>query len=135
MLTGLENAKHAIRLNNDRPENMPKLNVLIEVNLSGDIARHGLNSLDEIQELVLVIKQQENLIFRGLMGVASATSNNAIVKSQFEWLYTLFKQLQLQDAAVDALSMGMSGDYVLAIEYGSSMVRIGSLIFGNRSYL
>lgn len=131
---GLESAKHAIRLNNDRPANMPKLNVLIEVNLSGDITRHGLNSLDEILGLVSIIKQQENLIFRGLMGVASATSDSTIVKLQFERLNALFKRLQLHNPTVDTLSMGMSGDYALAIECGSSMVRIGSLIFGNRSY-
>lgn len=131
---GLESTKHAIRLNNDRPADMAKLNVLIEVNLSGDITRHGLTAMDEIQELVALIKQQQNLSFRGLMGVASATSDMTLVKSQFELLNNIFKQLQSHNSTVDTLSMGMSGDYALAIECGSTMVRIGSLIFGNRNY-
>lgn len=131
---GLTTAKQAIRLNNDRPEHMGKLNILIEVNISGESSRHGLNAFEDICELSTIINQQPNLTFRGLMGLASATPDKSIINSQFTKLTQIFNQLCQSGHQLDTLSMGMSGDYKVAIEAGSTMVRIGSLIFGERKY-
>jgi uncharacterized pyridoxal phosphate-containing UPF0001 family protein len=73
---------------------------------------------------------------RGLMGMATFTEDENIVRNEFKTLKKIFDQtkLSLLHSSFDTLSMGMSGDYELAIEEGSNMVRIGSLIFGKRNY-
>ena len=126
--------KQALRLNKDRPLEMPKLNVLIEFNLSGVDSRHGVNNIEEVIALAKIISSQDKLILRGLMGVASP-GDTAVVTNQFKAIQDIFNQLkQLGYTSVDTLSIGMSNDYQLAITNGSTMVRIGSLIFGNRNY-
>ena len=113
---------------------MPKLNVLIEFNLSGVDSRHGVNNIEEVIALAKIISSQDKLILRGLMGVASP-GDTAVVTNQFKAIQDIFNQLkQLGYTSVDTLSIGMSNDYQLAITNGSTMVRIGSLIFGNRNY-
>ena len=126
-------AKHAIRLNNDRPAKKESLNVLIEVNISHDNNKHGLSTIEEILSLAEIISQQGRLTLRGLMGVASHINDAQLINEQFHALHNLFLQLQ-HEYAVDTLSMGMSSDYEFAILNGATQVRIGSLIFGERDY-
>jgi pyridoxal phosphate enzyme (YggS family) len=82
----------------------------------------------------------KNIAVKGFMGMASNTDDKAVVKAEFENLSNIFKlhqqhqQLKAQSSKLTTLSMGMSGDYKLAIEAGSNMVRIGSLLFGERDY-
>jgi uncharacterized pyridoxal phosphate-containing UPF0001 family protein len=86
--------------------------------------------LDELQAL-------ENIRICGLMGMASFTENKEQVRKEFWYLKSLFDRyahLQYANVQFTTLSMGMSGDYEVAIEEGSTMVRIGSLIFGSRNY-
>lgn len=130
----IENERQVSRLNKDRPAKMPPINVLIEVNISGESSKHGLVMLDDVIKLATLISQQDNLVFRGLMGVASDTQDLSIIASQFKQLKNLFDNLIHQGFSIDTLSMGMSGDYVTAIENGSTMIRIGSAIFGHRNY-
>ena len=130
----IENERQVIRLNKDRPTNMPPINVLIEVNLSGESSKHGLITLDDVLKLATLISKQDNLIFRGLMGVATSTKNTSIISAQFKQLKNMFDYLINQGFRIDTLSMGMSGDYITAIENGSTMIRIGSAIFGHRNY-
>lgn len=125
---------HAKRLNDQRPTNLDTLQVLIEVNISNERSKHGLNSLEEIILLAHEIKWLPNLKLRGLMGMASATDNVELVKSQFNQLKSYQQQLNEQGFNLDQLSMGMSGDYRHALECGATMIRIGSLIFGERNY-
>ena len=129
---GLDKASHALRLNKDRPSDMPKLNILIEVNISSSNNRHGVNTLNEILALAAVIDSQPNLVFRGLMGIAGNTPDAAVTNRQFQHLHSLFLQTQQLYPQIDTLSMGMSGDYHLAMQNGATMLRIGSLIFGHR---
>ncbi|MGB5363473.1 MAG: alanine racemase, partial [Aureibaculum sp.] len=69
----------------------------------------------------------------GLMGMASFTENMVQVKEEFTSLNNLFQELKLTDSNISILSIGMSGDYPIAIDSGSNMVRIGSAIFGSRN--
>jgi uncharacterized pyridoxal phosphate-containing UPF0001 family protein len=75
------------------------------------------------------------MIFRGLMGIASKTSNTEIINNEFHQLKQLFTKLQsTKFNNIDSLSMGMSNDFELAILNGATHIRIGSKIFGNRNY-
>jgi pyridoxal phosphate enzyme (YggS family) len=130
----LEKVDHVLALNKARGSELGKLKVLIEVNLSSQKHKHGLTKLDEILPLAKLIIQQPNLEFRGLMGIASNTSNSNLIQLEFQHLKQLFDKLQQQGYAIDTLSMGMSSDYELAIASGATQVRIGSLIFGVRNY-
>ena len=76
----------------------------------------------------------KNVRVRGLMGMASNTSDQGQVRREFETLKALSDRLKAQDPSMDVLSMGMSGDYPLAVACGSTLVRVGSSIFGHRDY-
>lgn len=131
----LTNLNHAMRLSNQRPAQLMPLQVLIEVNISAEVSKHGLNNLAEIISLAKEINLLPNLKLRGLMGMASATQDSELIKAQFKQLKSYQQQLNERGFNLDQLSMGMSGDYLHAIECGATMIRIGSLIFGERKYV
>lgn len=126
----LDRAKLAERLNAQRPGHLPPLNVLIEVNISGETAKHGVAEQD-IAELARHAAALPNLRLRGLMCVAADIDAEA-VRAQFARMQALLADLQREYPSVDTLSMGMSGDMDAAIANGATMVRIGSALFGNR---
>jgi pyridoxal phosphate enzyme (YggS family) len=130
----LASAKHALLLNKSRNGTFPKLNVLIEVNISHDVNKHGLSNFVQILELANIISQQNNLVLRGLMGMTGVTASLNTKNQQFGELKQLFDKLKSTPGFknIDTLSMGMSDDFELAIKNGANMLRIGSLIFGVR---
>lgn len=130
----LSSSKHALLLNKERTSTLPKLNILIEVNISNDPNKHGLNDFDKILELAFIINSQENLVFRGLMGMTGVNADMATKNQQFAELKILFDKLNATACFenINTLSMGMSDDFELAIKNGATMLRIGSLIFGRR---
>ena len=81
------------------------------------------------------LQQLEFIKIKGLMGMASFTDNQKQIEEEFKSLSTLFTNLKTPINSLDILSMGMSGDYSIAIKNGSSMIRVGSAIFGKRNYL
>lgn len=126
----LDRAKLADRLNAQRPSHLPPLNVLIEVNISGETAKHGVAE-QEIAALAHHTAALPNLRLRGLMCVA-ADDDEAVVNRQFARMRQLLADLQHEHPNADTLSMGMSGDMAAAVANGSTMVRIGSALFGHR---
>ncbi|MDD3267070.1 MAG: YggS family pyridoxal phosphate-dependent enzyme [Burkholderiales bacterium] len=129
---GLSKESHA-KLFNQCRENMDKLNILIEVNISNEEDKHGLHSFDEVLSLAKYIKNLQNIELKGLMGMASNTSDKNVLKTQFNRLTQIKDQLNQNGFNLIELSMGMSNDYLVAIECGATMVRIGSKIFGARN--
>lgn len=129
----LDSLKLATRLNQQRPNHLPPLNVLIEINISGETNKHGITA-HELLPLAQQILSLENLKLRGLMCVAQDTDNTIVLRQQFTAMQQLLSQLQTLAPQADTLSMGMSSDMALAIDCGSTMVRIGSAIFGQRHY-
>ena len=129
----LDSEKLARRLSNQRPTHLPDLQVLIEINISGDPAKHGI-APEELPALAQAIAPLPRLNLRGLMCVASHTDNSDQLRQQFTQMRHLLTQLQTHAPQADTLSMGMSSDMTLAIECGATMVRIGSAIFGKRDY-
>ncbi|WP_419812585.1 YggS family pyridoxal phosphate-dependent enzyme [Bacterioplanoides sp.] len=124
--------KIAQRLNDQRPADMPPLNVLLQINISGEDQKAGIQP-DEVDQLAALIAQLPNLSLRGVMCIPENTQDGAALAQQFEAMQHLFQRLQQDYSSVDTLSMGMSSDMALAIAYGSTEVRIGTDIFGARS--
>ena len=127
----IDREKTAIRLSTQRPIGMAPLNVCIQVNIDAEHTKSGILSRD-ISDFADFIHNLEHLNLRGLMCIPSAKSDERALMLSMERMHTAFKQLQLRYKSVDTLSMGMSADQETAILYGSTMVRVGTAIFGAR---
>ena len=121
------------RLNNQRPASMAPLNVCLQINISGESSKSG-TSEQEIFRLAELVSRCERLRLRGLMAIPEHTSDEAVLAAQMVRMQTLFTELAQQYPGVDTLSMGMTEDLELAIGHGSTMVRVGTAIFGARDY-
>ncbi|WP_373603957.1 YggS family pyridoxal phosphate-dependent enzyme [Aggregatibacter sp. HMT-949] len=131
----LERAKIADRLNEQRPADKAPLNVLIQINISDEETKSGI-SPHEMLNLAKHIENLPHLRLRGLMAIPAPTENIAEQESEFKKMAALFEQLKQAFPAqpIDTLSMGMTDDMPSAIKCGSTMVRIGTAIFGARDY-
>lgn len=131
----LDREKIARRLNEQRPANMPPLQVLIQVNIDDEASKSGIEP-DQLASFAQHISELPQLRLRGLMAIPAPATTQAdqerLAKS-FARMHDLFLTLQSQYSTVDTLSMGMSGDIELAITQGANMVRVGSAIFGART--
>lgn len=114
-----------------------KVDVLLQIFIAKEDTKFGLDE-NELKSIIEKVNsgQYSHVRIRGLMGMATFSDDESIVRNEFKTLKVLFDQTQLslQNSFFDTLSMGMSGDYEMAIAEGSNMVRIGSLIFGKRNY-
>ena len=129
----IEREKIAQRLNEQRPAHLPALNICIQVNISGEQTKSGITA-DEVFGLAGIISNFPRLKLRGLMTIAENTDDLNIVRDNFLQMQELYNRLKNQYPSVDTLSMGMTDDMAVAIECGSTMVRIGTAIFGSRKY-
>ena len=129
----IDRTKIAQRLNDQRPSELKPLQVLIQVNTSGEASKSGVTE-SEVFELAELISRLPNLTLRGLMSIPANVSDYESQLREFQKLATLKQTLEAQFPEIDTLSMGMSGDMTAAIEAGSTMVRIGTAIFGARDY-
>ena len=129
----VDRLKIAERLSAQRPENKVPLNVLIQINISDEASKSGIQP-EELDELAKAISQLPNLRLRGLMAIPKPESEPEQQKIALRKMQQLFDRLQAEFEGIDTLSMGMSDDMVAAIECGSTMVRIGTAIFGTRYY-
>ena len=128
----LDRLKIAKRLSEQRPASLPALNVCIQVNLDDEAGKAGI-AVDQIQELATSISQLKNIRLRGLMAIPEKRSDLSAQREAFARLKVALQELQEQGIDCDTLSMGMSGDLEAAIAEGSTLVRIGTAIFGERS--
>ncbi|MGP8308431.1 YggS family pyridoxal phosphate-dependent enzyme [Vibrio sp. YIC-376] len=129
----IDRAKIAQRLNDQRPSELKPLQVLIQVNTSGEDSKSGVTDA-EVFELAELISRLPNLTLRGLMSIPANVSDYDSQLHEFQKLAKLKQDLEQQYPEIDTLSMGMSGDMTAAIVAGSTMVRIGTAIFGARDY-
>ena len=129
---GIDQQKHAVRLSDYRPTQAPPLQVCIQVNLSGEATKGGVQPA-ELPALAHVVAGLPRLRLRGLMTLPSPAADLATQHAVFARLRGLLEDLQHRGLELDTLSMGMSADMEAAIAEGSTMVRIGTDIFGARS--
>ncbi|WP_354625490.1 YggS family pyridoxal phosphate-dependent enzyme [Psychromonas sp. MME2] len=127
----VERMKIAQRLNDQRPSELAPLNICLQVNISGEQSKSG-TTLSQVIELASQVSTLPRLKLRGIMAIAENTSDQLRLEKQFQELHNIYLQLQQRFPNIDTLSMGMSGDLESAIRCGSTMVRIGSDIFGRR---
>lgn len=125
----VDRRKIAERLNEQRPDELPPLNVLIQVNVSGEASKSGVHP-NEVGELASAITGLPRLKLRGLMAIPEPIDDIQVQREAFRTLRQTLEQLNL--SGVDQLSMGMSHDLEAAILEGATLVRIGTALFGPR---
>jgi pyridoxal phosphate enzyme (YggS family) len=123
--------KTAERLARQRPESLEPLNVCVQVDIDGNNA-HGGISIAATEELCSIVKQLPALRLRGLMTIPVPATEIAEQRKSFALIRNLFEELQAKGYQLDTLSMGMTGDLEAAILEGSTMIRIGTALFGTR---
>jgi pyridoxal phosphate enzyme (YggS family) len=127
----VDRLKVAERLAAQRPVAMPALQVCIEVNVSGEATKAGVTP-DEVRPLAAAVSRLPRLKLRGLMAIPAPTADPVLQREHFDSLRALRDALNRDGLALDTLSMGMSDDFEAAIASGSTMVRVGTAIFGPR---
>ena len=127
----VDRLKIATRLNEARPPSLAPLNVCIQINSSDECSKSGIDVASQVI-LAKEISAMPNLKLRGLMAIPAPTKDLAKQRAQFKIVGDAFRALQQQGFELDTLSIGMSDDYVAAIQEGATIVRIGSAIFGLR---
>ena len=128
----VDRLKIAQRLSEQRPVELPPLNICVQVNIDDEATKSGV-SLGELPALVAAVNQLPRLRLRGLMAIPMATDDPAQQRAAFAKLRSALEQLNAQGFGLDCLSMGMSGDMEAAIAEGATFVRVGTDIFGSRS--
>lgn len=127
----IEREKIARRLNDQRPDGLPPLNVCIEVNISEEETKSGV-TLEELPALAKLISEMPRLRLRGLMALPAPTTDFEAQRKPFRQLAEVLKQLQSDGFDLDTLSIGTTADYKAAIAEGATIIRLGTAIFGPR---
>jgi hypothetical protein len=128
----VDRLKLAQRLSAARPAGLPPLQICLQVNISGEQSKSGCHP-EEVAGLAGAVAGLSGLVLRGLMAIPEPTPDRALQRRRFAQLRALRDDLVSRGLELDTLSMGMSDDFELAIAEGSTMVRIGSAIFGTRA--
>lgn len=129
----IDKLKHAQRLNDQRPDSMPPLNICLQINIDNEETKGGVKP-DQAAELIRQISTLPRLRLRGLMTLPSPTDTVDEQRQPFRKLRELRDLLATDELPLDTLSIGMSDDITAAIAEGSTMVRVGTAIFGPRNY-
>jgi len=139
LIHGVDSFKLLTEIDKQAAKSGKIANCLLQVHIAKEETKFGFSG-DELLEMLEsgVWKSLKNIQLCGLMGMATFTNNSEQVRSEFRYLRTLFNQVKsgyfANESSFCELSMGMSDDYLIAIEEGSTLVRVGSLIFGHRNY-
>lgn len=128
---GVDREKIARRLSEQRPENLPPLNICLQVNIDDESSKSGV-SPDELPALAEAVAELPGIALRGLMVIPAPQTDFDQQRASLSRVRELFEALRSKHPQIDTLSMGMSGDMQAAIAEGSTMVRIGTAIFGAR---
>lgn len=132
MIHSVDSADLAAEINRRAGQHGLNTDILIEVNIGGELSKGGV-SPTELIETAKAVSGLENVRIRGLMTIPPAGGNEKYFAAMQE-LFENAKQKYSFLSGMDTLSMGMSGDYISAVKYGSTIVRIGSGLFGYRNY-
>ena len=133
LIHGVDSLKLLREINKQATKHNRVIDCLIQIKIATEDTKFGM-SLNDLQLLLKSdeFKTLDNIRIKGLMGMASFTTDNHQIESEFKYLKSIFDQIKKKYSDIEILSMGMSNDYKLATKYGSNMIRIGSHIFGSR---
>lgn len=139
LIHGVDSLKLLEAINKEGRKINRVIHCLLQVHIANEETKFGLDTDEALAAAKKIFNEKgyEHVLVRGLMGMASFSDDTAQVRNEFKTLKTLFNKIKVEEHApssFDTLSMGMSGDYTIAIEEGSNMVRVGSLLFGARQY-
>tara|TARA_Y100000385_G_scaffold63180_2_gene62166 strand:+ start:337 stop:978 length:642 start_codon:yes stop_codon:yes gene_type:complete len=130
LIHAVDSLKLLKEINRRAKQNNRIINCLLQVHIASERTKFGFE-INEINEILDESNKLENICIKGLMGMATFTEEKSQLNSEFTKINNLFKKIK--NKKINTLSIGMSGDYKLAINNGSTMIRIGSTIFGNRN--
>ncbi|MBT4905102.1 MAG: YggS family pyridoxal phosphate-dependent enzyme [Flavobacteriaceae bacterium] len=135
LIHGVDRYKLLKEINKQAAKSDRVIDCLLQMHIAQEDSKFGFNK-EELEAVVIDLKTNPlpHIRIKGLMGMATFTDNQDQIRSEFKTLKQQFDWLQTQHPEANELSMGMSGDYALAIEEGSTMIRVGSKIFGSRNY-
>lgn len=136
LIHGVDSFKTLKEIDKQAKKHDRVISCLLQARIAKEETKFGL-PFDEIRNILSSEEYKEltNISIKGLMGMATFTNNQQILNEEFSSLKNLFDELKLENKQFNTLSMGMSGDYLLAIDKGSTMIRVGSSIFGARNYI
>ena len=135
LIHGVDSEKLLNEINKQAEKHQRTINCLLQIKIAQEDTKFGMTS--EAAHTLLAsdhFKTLKNIAIVGLMGMASFTEDTAQIKEEFTGLKNTFNSLKKTNPSLEIISMGMSGDYPLAIDCGSTMIRVGSRIFGFRNY-
>lgn len=136
LIHGVDSEKLLIEINKQGEKFNKKISCLLQIYIAKEETKFGLNEA-ELESIIQKLPHLPFVQISGMMGMASFSSVSQIVKAEFDTLKQLFEKyssLSTENFKMETLSMGMSGDYKMAISCGSNMIRIGSMLFGERVY-
>ena len=136
LIHGVDSIKTLEEINKQAAKHNRVIKCLLQASIADEETKFGL-SFDEIRSILKSkeIAKMQHIAIVGLMGMATFTENETQINSEFSSLKSLFDELRTSNPSLEILSMGMSGDYEIAIKNGSTMIRVGSSIFGHRNYI
>ena len=130
LIHAVDSIKLLKEINKRAKQNNRVIDCLLQVHIAKEKSKFGFN-IEEVEKIIDISKGFKNINVKGLMAMATYTKNNKQINEEFKSIADLFKKVKGNN--INILSIGMSGDYKLAIHNGSTMIRIGSAIFGNRN--
>lgn len=135
LIHAVDSLKLLKEINKEAEKNGRTINCLLQLKIAEEDSKFGIDEMDAEKLLASEeIKKLQNVKIVGLMGMATFTDDEKQISEEFQKLNKIYNQFRIQNSEFRILSMGMSGDYKIAIENGSTMVRVGSAIFGERNY-
>ncbi len=137
LIHSVDSYKLATEINNQATKHNKVMDILMQINVSGEESKFGF-SIDEYYHTISDVAKLPNVKVRGLMTIAPYVADSEEVRPIFRELNNLFidiKDKNIDNISMDYLSMGMSGDFEVAIEEGANIVRVGTAIFGKRNYV
>lgn len=137
LIHSVDSLKLAIEINKQAAKNGRVIDVLLEIHIAAETNKSGFSEEELIDHLdIKAFDSLKNIRIVGLMGMATNTKSQVLIKNEFSGLKSFFDEIRetyfKQNPGFRILSMGMSGDYLIALEEGSNMIRVGSAIFGER---
>ena len=133
LIHGVDSLKLLKEINKQAQKNNRIIDCLLQIHIAEEESKFGV-SVEVCQQAIERAKELPHVQIKGLMGMATFTEDQNQIAKEFEGLKGLYDQLIQQNIPLEILSMGMSGDYPIALQKGSNMIRVGSKIFGPRNY-
>ena len=129
LIHGVDSLKLLREINKRAAQNKRIIDCLLQVHIATESSKFGFG-INELEDTLIAVQEFKNINIKGLMGMATFTNDKTQITKEFSGLKTAFNQIKTPQ--INTLSIGMSEDYQIAIENGSTMIRIGSAIFGAR---